>query len=106
MPMKRRSFLKQAVAMPVLGAAIPSVAPNGQATGGGLPNGHYTPGRIPNEYNLFLPGEREALRNSPRVLSFRDGVVTAELGGETRTLKSGESIGGWHMLALIPWLNG
>ncbi|MHB8655729.1 MAG: hypothetical protein ACYDA9_17835 [Terriglobia bacterium] len=104
--MKRRSFLKQAVAMPVLGAAIPSVAPNGPATGGGLPNGHYTPGRIPNEYNLFLPGEREALRNSPRVLSFGDGVVTAELGGETKTLKSGKSIGGWQLLALLPWLNG
>lgn len=35
----------------------------------------------------------------PRVLSFGDGTLTACLGGETKTLRFGESISGWQLVA-------
>lgn len=71
-----------------------------------VPRGVYQSGRIPNEYNQFLPGEREALRNSPRIASFGGGGLTAHWNGESRSLKVGESTGGWQLLAILPWLNG
>jgi hypothetical protein len=64
------------------------------------------PGHIPNEFNLVLPGEREALQTSPGVDSFQEGTVRARLGSETKTLRAGDSIGGWHLVAVLPWENG
>ncbi|MGH9396173.1 MAG: hypothetical protein ACRD18_04910 [Terriglobia bacterium] len=110
--MRRRSFLKRAVSLPALGAAsrlasgaaLPPV--NEVARGSYRPRQVSHPGRITNDYSLFLPGERESLQNSPRLLSIRGASVVAQLGGETRRLEAGQSIGGWQLLAILPWLNG
>src|SRR5690348_17030065 len=109
--MKRRTFLKRAVSVPALGATASLTAQTNANSS--LPQskpeerlGHYNPGRIPNEFNLLLPGEREALRNSPRVKSIDERSVTASLNSETKTLKTGEAIGGWQLVAVLPWLNG
>lgn len=109
--MKRRSFLKRAISVPALGAATSLAgqvlpAASSHQSKPGTPRDHYTPGRIPNEYNLLLPGEREVLRNSPRVTSIRDASVSAGVDGESKTLKAGESIAGWQLVAILPWLNG
>ncbi len=104
--MKRRSFLKHVAAVPALSAAARLAGQVGATQASPLPHGRYHPGRIPNEYNLFLPGEREALRDSPRVDSFASGAVTARLGGEAKTLKAGKSIGAWQLVTILPWLNG
>ncbi len=111
--MRRRSFLKRAAAAPALEVAlgITRKTPDARETRPGrgaasLPRGRYQPGRIPNEYDFFLPGEREALKDFPRVASFEGSTVAARWGGEARTLKAGESIGGWQLVAVLPWLNG
>ncbi len=104
--MKRRSFLKQSVAAPAW-ANIAAKTLRAEAKGTiGIPTGPYAPGRIVNEYNLLLPGEREDLRKSPRVASFGEGNLKAILDNATRTLAPGESIGGWQLVAILPWLNG
>src|ERR1039458_9466826 len=104
--MKRRSFLKRAAAAPALAALAPHSLKGVSAGAASLPAGKYTPDRIVNEYNLLLPGEREALRDSPRVLSIAGGEVAAHLGNENKTLAVGAALGGWQLVALIPWLNG
>jgi hypothetical protein len=112
---KRRSFLKQAATIPAAAAASRLAGEINPSPGSGepvpqgqpsIPKGRYTPARIPNEYNLLLPGEREALAESPRVSGMRDRELTATLGHETRTLRAGESIDGWRLVAIIGWLNG
>lgn len=104
--MKRRSFLKSAAAAPVLGVATALVSTARSQGTRELPKGKYHPGRIPNEYSLFLPGERGALRMTPSVSSVAPGEVSAQLGATSRTLKVGESIEGWQLVATLPWLNG
>ena len=68
--------------------------------------GGYSPRRIPNEYTLFLPDERETLRDSPRVDFFEGDAVKTRHGQETRLMKTGDMIGGWELVAIVPWLNG
>ncbi|MBZ5563782.1 MAG: hypothetical protein LAP13_15335 [Acidobacteriia bacterium] len=104
--MKRRTFLKHAATLPALGATLSEVSGAKPRAEEKLPRGRYKPGRIPNEYNLFLPGEREALATAPRVTAFGNATVTVRLGTETKTLKAGESLGGWQLVAILPWLNG
>ncbi len=104
--MKRRAFLQHTIAAPAY-AGLAACALNEDGKGAsGLPTGRYTPGRIANEYSLLLPGEREELKNSPRVISFRDGKATVVWGNEKKTMASGEVIGGWQLVAILPWLNG
>jgi hypothetical protein len=107
--MKRRSFLKRAAVLPALGSAAvkgqhgstrPAAAPRQ------LREGAYPPGRIPNEYSLYLPGEREALKDSPRATRIEREVVAAQQGTVSKTLRVGESIGGWQLVAILAWLNG
>jgi hypothetical protein len=104
--MRRRSFLKQSVAAPAwAGIAASSLrGKTGSATS--LPIARYSPGRIVNEYNIYLPGERDALSDSPRVVAFGEGSVVAGAGSETQNVGLGEKIGGWQLLALLPSLNG
>jgi hypothetical protein len=104
--MKRRAFLQRAAAAPALAALAPGTLKAAATSADSLPTGRYSPGRIANEYNLFLPGEREALKNSPRVLSFSGGKVAGQLGNEQKTLAPGEAIGGWQLVAILPRLNG
>jgi hypothetical protein len=102
----RRSFLKQVATAPALGVAAReglSFSPPSNAI---PPTGTYHPGRIPNEYALLLPGERQALAQSPRAISIGSEAVTAALGSEQKALKVGQFIQGWQLLAIIPWLNG
>ncbi len=104
--MKRRTFLKHAATIPALGATLGGVSDAKPRVEEKLPRGRYKPGRIENEYSLFLPGEREALATSPRVTAFGNATVTARLGPETKTLRTGDSLGGWQLVAILPWLNG
>ncbi len=114
--MKRRAFLKRTVAVPALGVAARlsgAPAPEAPRKKSSPPSekdatkaGGYSPRRIPNEYTLFLPGEREALRDSPRVDFFQDDAVKARHGQETRLMKVGDTIAGWQLMAIVPWLNG
>ncbi len=77
--MNRRGFI-QAL------AGLFATEPRASASGG------YAPGRIPNEYSLLLPGERAALESAPRI-------------AHIRTLKNGEVIDGWRVLAVAE-ING
>ena len=114
--MRRRLFLKHAAIAPAIGLALNSSAETGRQASSGqkttvnLPSaserGRYHPGRIPNEYSLFLPGEREALKNSPRVLQIEPGLVKARVGSAEKNLKPGDAIEGWRLVTVLPWLNG
>jgi len=114
--MRRRLFLKHAAIAPAIGLANSWAAQTAMhdkkepKTNAGLPSnsehGRYHPGRIPNEYSLFLPGERESLKNSPRVSHIQAGLVKARLGSEEKNLKPGDAIGGWRLVTILPWLNG
>lgn len=117
--MRRRTFLGKAVTVPAVPLASrltreanadrdfsSTVATSGREDTASLPHGHYRPGRIPNEYNLFLPGERDALVKAPSVSGFEDNSVAARWSAETRTVRVGETIDGWQLVAILPWLNG
>ncbi len=109
--MKRRSFLKYVTALtPMVGAERLAARQHRLSSAGrvGEPasEGSYAPTRIVNEYSLFLPGEREALQNVPQVLAIDSIKVKAQHGEQAKTLKVSEAINGWHLVAIIPWLNG
>jgi hypothetical protein len=128
--MKRRNFLKTLAGAPMAGAAVgrgtaAGVARNASLSlnpaaesaqkekaadpphaGSALPKRPYRPGRIPNEYSLFLDGEREALAKAPSVSAFGHGTITARLSAQSQTIKVGDSLGGWQLVAILPWLNG
>jgi hypothetical protein len=105
--MKRRSFLKAgAAAVPgIAGFRLPVF---GQTPEASTVHRKYTPGNIVNEYTAFLPGEQQALSQKievPRIV-MQYQTVEASVGGEQKTLKVGESIQGWKLLAVLPWHNG
>jgi hypothetical protein len=114
--MKRRAFLKHAAAVPGIGVGLragrlpPDVGAASPAAGSHPDRdpgkAGYSPARIDNEYSLFLAGEREQLANSPRAISVTGQSVRARLGSEEKTLTTGQDIGGWQLLAILPWLNG
>jgi hypothetical protein len=66
----------------------------------------YSLNHISNEYTLLLPGEREALENTPQVDSVGMNAVTARYEGESREVRLGGWIGGWQCVAVLPRLNG
>ncbi len=106
--MKRRIFLKRIAT----GAAFGHVgwpffaSPLTDEVRAPKPQGHYRPGRIPNEYALFLQGEKGSLKESPRVASVTSTAVAASHGKESKTLKVGDAVAGWQLVAILPWLNG
>ena len=61
--------------------------------------------RISNEYALLLPGEDEALADSPRVLSIDTRSVKLSGGAEGTTLNVGQHSNGWVLLAVLQ-ING
>jgi hypothetical protein len=108
---KRRSFLKYMTALtPVVGsenlAARRGVATPASHASPRAPEAQHRPGRITNEYTLFLPGEKEALQKVPKVLAVDSATVRAQHEGQTRYLKVSETLNGWQLVAVLPWLNG
>src|SRR5690242_14700243 len=105
--MKRRSFVK-AVAATVPGIPVFRLPVFGQNPEASTGHRKYTPGNIVNEYTAFLPGEQQALSQKIEVtrILMQYQTVEASVEGEQRTLKAGESIQGWKLLALLPWHNG
>ena len=109
--MERRLFLKYLTALaPVAGAGnLGAQRQPGASASHDAPQataGKYRPGRITNEYSLFLPGEREVLQKTPKVLAIDGETVRAQHEGVSRTLKVSEAVNGWQLVAVLPWLNG
>ena len=69
------------------------------------PSGNYRPGRIVNEYSAFLPGEREALAEPPKVTALDGTGATASHGTVERKIAHGENIAGWVLLTTLE-ING
>jgi hypothetical protein len=103
--MKRRAFLQRAMSLPAAAGAL-GMPPKAPSSGRELPQGHYLPGRIENDYSLFLPGEREALQQYPSLIEIESGAVRARVDEKEKTLRVGESIGGWRLVVILPSLNG
>ena len=87
-------------------AARRGIATPASRVGPPAPEAKYRPGRITNDYTLLLPGEKEALKNVPKVLAFDVATVRAQHEGQTRSLKVSEALNGWQLVALLQWLNG
>ncbi|HEX8725749.1 MAG TPA: hypothetical protein VF737_10205 [Gemmatimonadaceae bacterium] len=114
----RRRFLQWAAAAAVFPRRVLDLpdrrrrAPDPGGRDKALPDGPakrgaYAPGRIPNEYSLLLPGEADALARVPAVTGFRGGAVAASAGGGAmQSLRTGESVDGWRLVALIADLEG
>ena len=106
----RREFLKAIVAVPAFKTLSRfqelSSGTRENGDGAGSRSATYPPGRIENEYVLFLPGERETLLHAPRVVSIGAETVTATFDGKQSKIAAGESIEGWRLAAILPWLNG
>lgn len=66
-------------------------------------SGRSAPGRIVNEYSLFLPGEREALANSPKLTAISAHQV--RVAGIDREVRQGDQIEGWRLVCLLS-ING
>ena len=60
----------------------------------------YKPATIPNEYSLFLPGEEESLKAAPVVRDIGEGTLTAAAGEHSATIRIGDIINGWQLLAI------
>lgn len=109
--MKRRTFLKGAVMLPAVASTLQPPAKAARASSDveqttGFRGGTVAQYHIQNDYSLCLPGEAEALAQSPRVRAFRDDTVDTAHGSARKTLAIGQSIGGWRLVAIVPWLNG
>lgn len=102
----RRRFLQGLAALPATHALarlqpVVSLVPAAAAQAAKA-----APGSIANTYTLLLPGEREALHQTPRAVAIAENAVTLELAGGRKKLAVGESFDGWTLAAVIPWLNG
>lgn len=115
--MKRRSFIK-GVAAGVSSVAMLRVPAFGDKSGQksssrpSAPADTSTPGTslptILNEYTAFLPGEAETLaaKISVHRIEVEYQEVEASASGESKKLKVGDAVGGWRLLAILPWHNG
>src|ERR1700677_2442971 len=84
-PLDRRDFLKllsAAGAASTLGSAEDIFAVSRLS-------GDYRPGRIVNEYSAFLPGERAALAEPPKVSAIDEKGAAASHGGSSRPIAHG-----------------
>jgi hypothetical protein len=113
--MRRRTFLKNATMFPLVGTAArlraePVTEPLRESASKSeetaFPQSKaYSLTHIPNEYTLYLPGEREALENEPRIDSFGLGSVMARVKQGPREMRVGDWIDGWQLVAILPRLN-
>ncbi|MGH9535439.1 MAG: twin-arginine translocation signal domain-containing protein [Terriglobales bacterium] len=120
--MNRRGFLRGAAAAPALAAAQHAWPQNREAGGASasqpaiaaptdLSRGLYRPGRIENDFDRWLPGEREALQQPPRLAGFDGAAVrvqAAAASGEAgrQVVSRGATCAGWRLVAVIGGLNG
>lgn len=88
-----------------LGAAAVSSETSKSAASQTPSRSGYSPGRISNEYDLFLPGEKDALAESVSIGQIGGHRLETRLGSQTKTLQSGEEIGGWKLLTIVS-MNG
>jgi hypothetical protein len=97
--MERRSFLQCLAAAGVsmfAGGSMPAV----DAHAAGREKGSYAPARIMNHYYSFLPGEREALEQTPKITGIQGHGLTLAGG---RKLDVGELIDGWRVAAVAEY---
>lgn len=107
--LERRSFLKL-LALAGLTTTFDSAMLYPEERHAPLSKGTYAPGRILNDYSLFLPGEKAALASVPVVTEISGGAIKARpadnrADSHETTLHPGESIDGWHLLAIAD-ING
>jgi len=100
-PLDRRDFLKL---LSAAGAAS-TFGPADDVLAAARPSGGYRPGRIVNEYSAFLPGERAALAQPPKVSAIDAKGATASHGGGDQHVTYGENIAGWVLLTTVE-ING
>lgn len=90
-------------------AAVPSQPPLPKKQSEEAAKSAHSPRRIPNEYSWFLPGEEGALAHPPSVAAFQSDSVLASVSaksGARRRVRVNDELGGWRLVALLPWLNG
>lgn len=105
----RRSFLKGIIALPAAGKLSHfSLWPpwNEARRRVAAQESQSEAGHIENLYVKFLPGERESLEQTPRLVAIHSDTVVCEFSGAQRQLAVGASVDGWYLAAIIPWLNG
>lgn len=102
MKVNRRNFLKAAAAA---SAATAAAEAKKQQSAKPATGEHYAPGRIENDYSRFLPGERAALAEKLSCGNFGNGTVYVKAGTQERTLRPGDTIGGWNLKAIFS-MNG
>jgi hypothetical protein len=93
----RRQFLEMLAALGVTGAALQTAYASVEASADLTP-GSYRPGRIPNDYSRFLPGEEAALQRAPAVTFQTQGLLTAQLAGQSVTIQAGDQLDGWRLV--------
>lgn len=98
--MERRSFLKL---LGVAGAssALEVTALSWRARETVAAKGSYSAARIVNEYSAFLPGEREALSQSPTIVEASSLGVRLRGGAAGHWIPLGEAIDGWRLVTVV-----
>ena len=99
--MDRRDFLKL---LSAAGAAS-TLGPAEDVFAVSRLSGDYRAGRIVNEYSAFLPGERAALDEPPKVSAIDEKGAAASHGGSSRHIVHGENIDSWVLLTTVE-ING
>jgi len=97
---ERRSFLKLLAAASLTSTLDPALLHAEAAHRSGR-KGAYGPASIVNEYYEFLPGERAALATAPVITDADSMGVHLRTGTSSHTLSVGETVYGWHLLAVI-----
>lgn len=95
----RRRFLETAGVLGLSGVVWPAYALSDESTER-IP-GRYRPGRIDNDYSLVLPAEQAALKTPPAVTSVTHDSVTAQLKGQSLSMRSGDQFEGWCLLGIV-----
>jgi hypothetical protein len=97
--LSRRTFIAMlsACGLSAYGTSVPSIV----AEKNGQPHKRYAPAHIANEYVAYLPGERDLLAAVPKVERLTADVVVFQSGGKQSTVRPGELVEGWQLVALL-----